>query len=104
MKKRAVTEFIILVFVTFGIYFMVWLYKTKEEMRALGADIPTFFLFLVPLANIWWMWKWAAGVELVTKRALTAPYAFLFVFLLNWIGGVFVILKINETAVVPPAA
>jgi len=106
MKKRSVVEFIILVCVTLGIYWLVYLYKAKEEMKALGADIPTFFLFFIPGANVWWMWKWACGVEVATKKAVSAGMAFALIFFLQALGGAFLIARINPTAVVetPPAA
>jgi hypothetical protein len=104
MKKRSVWEFIILCIVTFGIYWLVWLYKTKEEMVGLGAQIPTFILFFIPFANVWWMWKWAAGVDHVTKEAMSDWAAFLLCLFLGWIGCAFVLAKLNEVATETPAA
>ena len=98
MKKRSVFEFIILCCITFGIYWMIWLYKTKEEMKVLGAEIPTFFLFFVPFANVWWMWKYACGVELATKKAMSAPIAFILLLCLHVIGSAVILVKLNETA------
>jgi len=56
--------------VTLGIYGLVWYVKTKEEMNAKGAEIPSAWLLIVPIANIIWMWKYSVGVE-----KLTALYA-----------------------------
>jgi Domain of unknown function (DUF4234) len=49
MKKRSVAAVIILSLVTFGIYYMVWVYKTRKEMVAKGQSIPTFWLLFAPV-------------------------------------------------------
>jgi hypothetical protein len=49
MKRRSVAAVLILSIVTFGIYAIVWAVKTKEEMNALGAQIPTAWLLIIPL-------------------------------------------------------
>ena len=58
MKTRSVAGVIILSIVTLGIYPIIWHVRTKNEMNATGADIPTAWLLIVPIANIYWLWKW----------------------------------------------
>jgi membrane associated rhomboid family serine protease len=41
---------------------------------------------IIPFVNIWWLWKYAAGVELVTKEKISQPVSFLLLFLLSAIG------------------
>ncbi len=86
MTKRSVVAVIILTFFTCGLYSLYWYITTKDEMVARGADIPTGWLLIIPIANIYWKWKWSQGVEHVTRGRSTAPVSFLLVFLLGVIG------------------
>lgn len=86
MNKRSVAMVIILSIITFGIYALVWSVKTKGEMVRAGADIPTAWLIIVPIANIYWQWKWAGGVEHVTRGKMSQVIAFILVFVLGVIG------------------
>ncbi len=86
MNKRSIVGIILLTFITFGIYSIVWFVKTKNEMVRQGADIPTAWLMIVPIASIWWMWKWAGGVEHVTRGKQPQSIAFILIFLLSIIG------------------
>jgi hypothetical protein len=52
----------LLVFVTLGIYAVVWYVKAGREMRRRGADVPTAWLMIIPIVSIYWFIKWCAGV------------------------------------------
>lgn len=86
MKERSVAGVIILSLFTFGIYALIWHVKTKNEMVNAGADIPTAWLLIVPIANLYWIWKWCGGIELISREKMTAPVAFLLHALLPLIG------------------
>src|SRR5262245_31345335 len=86
MNKRSVAAVIILTIVTFGIYSLVWFVKTKGEMVKHGADIPSAILIIIPIANIYWQWKWSGGVEHVTRGKASQAVTFLLIFLLGLIG------------------
>lgn len=86
MNKRSVAAVVILSIITLGIYAIVWFVKTKNEMVEQGADIPTAWLMIVPIASIYWMWKWAGGVEHVTRGKFSQAIGFILVFLLGVIG------------------
>jgi len=81
MTKRSVVAVAVFTLITLGIYELYWLVKTKREMVARGAIIPTSWLVIVPFANIYWRWKWAEGVEYVTRGKSSAATIFLVVFL-----------------------
>ena len=50
------------------IYMVYWLVQTKAELKARGADeIPSSWLIIVPVANIYYIYKYAEGAEKVTK-------------------------------------
>lgn len=86
MEKRSVAGVIVLSIVTFGIYFLYWHVKTKGEMVRAGADIPTCWLLIIPIASIYWYWKWCGGVEHMTRGRFSQPTAFLFCLLLPLIS------------------
>jgi len=77
-KERNILLVYILSFVTFGIYFLYWLYKTKNELNELGANIPSFILYFIPIANIYWLYKYTEGWAYVTKKDNAVIYFILF--------------------------
>lgn len=68
VKKRNPILVIIFSIITLGIYLVYWLYSTKKEMVELGADIPTFWYIIIPIANIYWLYKYSIGTAQVTKK------------------------------------
>jgi hypothetical protein len=86
MTKRSPIAVFFLSIITFGIYAIVWVVKTKGEMNRLGANIPSAWLLIIPFVNIWWMWQYAGGVEKITNKALSQVVTFLLVWLLSIIG------------------
>jgi membrane protein YdbS with pleckstrin-like domain len=90
MENRSLGKVFILTIITFGFYGLYWHVKTKGEMNARGAAIPTAWLLIVPFINIWWLWKYADGVEMVTDRKLSTAVGFLILWLLGIIGMVIV--------------
>jgi hypothetical protein len=107
MTQRSVVLVIILTFITFGIYPIYWFVATKNEMNRSGAQIPTAWLMIVPIANIWWMWKYSEGVEVVTRKEMTGVIAFILLFLLGIIGMAILQVTFNKVAssgaAIPPA-
>lgn len=96
MKRRDPLMVAVLSIVTFGIYALVWYVKTKNEMNRRGANIPTAWLIIIPIANIYWMWMYCVGVETVTKGAMSAPLAFLLLFFLGVIGMAIIQSSLNK--------
>ena len=86
MNKRSIAAVILLTTFTFGIYGLVWLVKTKNEMNKLGQNLPTAWWWLIPFGMIWWQWKWAGGVEHVTRGKQSQGVAFIVVLLLSSFG------------------
>ncbi len=98
MTRRDPIVLILLTIVTLGFYGVFWFYWTKNEMKARGADIPTFILYFLPFINWYWLWKWCVGVEKVTDRRMGSGVSFLLIFLLGIIGGAFVQNAFNQNA------
>jgi len=81
MTKRSIVMVVVYTLITAGLYEIYWLVKTKRELVAQGAVIPTSWLLIVPFVNLYWRWKWAEGVEYVTHGRSSAATNFLLVFL-----------------------
>jgi hypothetical protein len=98
MKKRNPVAVLFLPVITFGIYGLVWYVKTKNEMNQRGASIPSAWLLILPLANIYWLWVYGSGVEKVTNGAHSALGSFLLRFFLGPIGMAITQNELNKVA------
>jgi hypothetical protein len=101
MKRRSPAAPLLLPIVTFGIYSLVWLVKTKNEMNRTVDTIPTGWLLIVPIANIWWEWKYAVGVEQYTDKGMSRHAAFWLLFLLGPIGAAIIQNAFNNVRLIP---
>jgi len=99
MTNRNPLLVILFSIITLGIYGLVWYVWTKNEMNAEGATIPTAWLIIIPFVNYYWLWKFSEGVELVTKKSMTAAIAFLLMFFLGVIGMAIIQSELNKVAV-----
>ncbi len=107
MKNRSPIAVLLLPFVTFGIYTIYWMVKTKGEMNARGADIPTAWFLIIPFVNIWWYWKYSQGVEHVTNGKLSGVLSFVGFLLLGFIMSAIVqdsFNNVGSTAAATPTA
>src|SRR6202035_2132867 len=104
MTKRSPIAVFFLSLITFGIYIIVWRVKTKGEMNRLGSNIPTAWLMIIPLVNIWWLWEYAAGVEKVTNKGMSQVVAFILLFLLSAIGDAIIQDSFNKINLVSEPA
>lgn len=96
MTNRSVVQVILLSIVTLGIYGLIWIVQTKREMVKLGAEIPTSWLLIVPIANLIYLYKYFMGVEFVTKGEKQGMMLFLVWLLVP--GGVFISMYITQEA------
>ncbi len=98
MTRRSPLGVLVLSIITVGIYTIFWAVWTKNEMNAKGAQIPTAWLLIVPIANLYWWWRFSEGVELVTNRGMSAITAFLLAFFLSVIGLAIIQSSLNKVA------
>lgn len=98
MQHRNPIMVILLSIITFGTYYIFWLVITKIQMNTKGAQIPTAWLLIIPLVNIYWLWKFSEGVELVTKKGMQTVIAFLLLWLLDILGAAIVQNELNKVA------
>ncbi|HKE16695.1 MAG TPA: DUF4234 domain-containing protein [Kofleriaceae bacterium] len=98
MRERSVLGVVLLTFITCGLYAIYWFVATKREMVERGADIPTAWLLVIPFVNIWWQWKWAGGVEHVTRGRMTQVTSFVLLFVLSLFGVGFIGMAVVQSA------
>ena len=99
MKHRSPVAVLLLPIITFGIYSLVWLVKTKGEMNKLvDPNVPTAWLLVVPIANFVFLWKFGKAVTQVTKGAAGQGTAFALLLLLGPIGQAIVQSWLNKVA------
>lgn len=96
MKKRNPGLVLLFTIMTFGIYGIYWQVSTKNELNKKGADIPTAWLIIVPIASLWWIWKYAEGVEKVSNGKTSAVLTLVLLLLLGVIGAVILQSMYNE--------
>lgn len=100
MKKQSPLLVFILPFLTFGIYSIFWFARTRGEMVRKGASIPTTWLIIIPIIQLWYYWKWSVGVNTVTQK-LDSILVLLVILLLGPIGSAIVQDSFNKVAEVP---
>jgi hypothetical protein len=103
MKQRSPAAVFFLSLITLGIYSIYWQVKTKGELKAQGADIPTAWLIIVPIANLYWIWKYSLGVEQVSKGKITAVLTLILLLLLSIVGMAILQSEFNKLGAAPAA-
>ena len=96
MTKRNAFMVFLLPIITLGIYSIYWHVVTKNEMNRAGASIPTAWLMIIPLVNIWWLWKFSEGIAITTNEEMTGPVAFLLLLILESIGAAIIQTSLNK--------
>jgi hypothetical protein len=104
MKQRSPAAVFLLSLITFGIYALVWEVKTKGELTSQGADIPTAWLLIIPLANLYWIWKYCVGVEKVSNGQISAVLALILMLLLSIVGFAILQSEFNKLGAQPAGA
>ena len=98
IKKRDVVMVYVLTIITFGIYGIYWSVQTKEELNKLGAEIPTSWLLIVPIANIYWLYKYSEGFSLKVKKDNNGILWFIVFWLIGIIMPAIVQPELNKLA------
>ncbi|MCK4896783.1 MAG: DUF4234 domain-containing protein [Candidatus Heimdallarchaeota archaeon] len=68
VRKRNPLLVLILIIITFGVYGLVWIVKTKNEMNELGAKILTAWFIIIPILQIYWFWRYCESFSNVTQK------------------------------------
>jgi len=98
IKKRSPVAVIIFSIITFGIYWFYWTVKTKEELKSLGAEIPTAWLIIVPIANLYFFYKYTEGFSSYVKKDKNAIMWFLLWFFVAPLAMILIQIELNKLA------
>jgi len=98
VKHRNIFLVYLLTFITFGLYGLYWMVSTKEEINSFGATIPTAWLIIIPIANYYWMYKYAEGYSNFVKKDNNAILWFLLMFFVGIIIPALVQSELNKYA------
>ena len=81
IKHRNIVMVLILFVITFGIYGLYWFYSTANELiqRNKQDENPFIWLImaLIPIVNLFAIWKHAQAVELMTEEKVNGMVLFL---------------------------
>ncbi len=98
IQRRNPAMVIILSVITCGIYSIYWFVKTKEEINGLGAEIPTGWLLIIPIANLYFDYKYAEGFSIHVKKDDNAIVWFLLLFLVAPVAVILFQIELNKLA------
>lgn len=84
--------------ITFGLYGLYWFVKTKNNMNQKGAKIPTAWLMVIPLVNVYWLYKYAEGFAVKLQKDKHSFVWFLVFFFIPILTPLLVQLKLNKIA------
>lgn len=68
IRERSILLVYLFSFITFGIYALYWMVSTKRDINSLGASIPTSWLLIIPIANLYWIYKYCEGFAQNVKK------------------------------------
>jgi UDP-N-acetylmuramyl pentapeptide phosphotransferase/UDP-N-acetylglucosamine-1-phosphate transferase len=68
ITHRSPVAVVIFSIVTLGIYAIYWVVKTKGEINGLGGKIPTAWLIIIPLANIYFIYRYSEDFSIFVKK------------------------------------
>lgn len=98
ITKRSLLKVYVLGIVTLRIYFIYWFVMTKREINSLGGDIPTCWLMIVPIANIYWLYKYATSFARVVNKEKDGLLYFLVFWLISIVTPAIVQSELNKLA------
>lgn len=98
IKKRNIVLVYVFSIITLGIYAIYWMVSTKNEMNELGAEIPTAWLLIIPIANLYWVYKYCEGFATKAKKDNNTILWFLLFIIIGIIMPAIVQSELNKLA------
>jgi hypothetical protein len=98
ITQRSPVAVIILTIVTFGIYGLYWIVSTKRELNGLGANIPTSWLLIIPIANLYYFYKYSEGFATYVKKDNNAILWFLLWLVIAPVAMIITQIELNKLA------
>ncbi len=96
IKKRNIFLIYILSILTLGIYFIYWLVSTKNEINKSEAKIPTAWLLILPIINLYWLYKYCNGFAKLKKSNITISLFLLSIISLGILMPIIIQLGLNK--------
>lgn len=103
IKHKNVFLVYLFTIISFGVYSVVWYVKSKRDMNSLGAEIPTSWLLVVPVANFYWVYKYCEGFSCHLKKDNNTALWFCISLFVGFLMPYFVQSALNEHATEPAA-
>lgn len=99
VTQRSLGVMILLMIITLGLYIIYWFVATKLELNRLGAKIPTSWLFIIPIVNFYFLYKFAEAFTIfILKDESQKISFFLLVTLLMPVGMIICQYNMNKIA------
>ena len=98
VKRRNIVLIYLFSIITLGIYAIYWTVSTKNEMNSLGAKIPTAWLIIVPIANLYWVYRYCEGFAQTVKKDNNTLLWFILYILVGIIMPAIVQSELNKVA------
>ena len=98
VKHRSIFLVYLFSFITYGIYSLYWVVSTKNEINNLGAKIPTAWLLIIPIANLYWIYKYCEGFAENVKRDNNTVLWFVLYLLVSIVMPAIVQSELNKLA------
>lgn len=77
VKNRNLFIGFLLSVITLGFYILYWFVSTKKEINEQGGQIPTSWLIIIPLVNIYWTYKYCDEFGKIIKKEKSGILYFL---------------------------
>jgi len=98
VKHRNIFLVYLFSIITFGIYAIYWLVSTKNEINSLGGEVPTGWLIIIPIVNLYWIYKYCEGFAEKVKQDNNTILWFILFILVGFIMPAIVQLQLNKLA------
>ena len=86
MQKRSLGSLALWMLCTLGLYQVYWLVKTKDELNAMGAKIPTAWLLIIPFVNFYFFYRYSQAFTKYVNRDNPPLAYFALLMVLPWIA------------------
>lgn len=81
VKERNPIFVVVVSIITLGIYCLYWFYSTRKELNELTSQSSSPVLWtiglLIPIVNIYVLWKYSEDTEMASKKAQNKVVLFL---------------------------
>lgn len=98
IKNRNILLVYVFGLITLGIYFIYWYVSTKKDMNSMGASIPTAWLLIIPIVNIYWGFKYCEAFSKTVRKDNKLALWFVLYLLVGIVMPAIVQSELNKSA------